>query len=60
MLDCSEVDIEVSDVGMKTMKTDGYREVSEANGNTNDVLATMQERVRFSYKDGWKFIDLFI
>jgi len=45
---------------METMKSDDCRGISKKIGDTNGVLATMQERVRFSYKDGWKFTDLFI
>jgi len=57
MLDYSKVDIEVSDAGIKTMRSNDCRRVSGDNRDTNSVLATIQERVRFSYKDGWKFIN---
>ena len=60
MLDCSELDIEVSDTGMETMEFDNCREVSRKDGNANGVLAVMWEGARFSYKDGRKFIDPFI
>ena len=39
MLGCSEVDIEVSDVGIKTAESDDCREISRDDGNTNRVLA---------------------
>ena len=41
MLDCSELDIEVSDTGMETMEFDNCREVSRKDGNANGVLAVM-------------------
>jgi len=59
MLGHSELDTEVSDTGMKTIKSDDCREVSKKNGDANGVLAMIQEEVRFSCKDRWKFIDLF-
>ena len=60
MLNHSELDTEVSDAGIKTMESDDYKRVSKKDGDTNDVLATTWEGARFSYKDGWKFIDSFI
>ena len=51
MLDCSEVDMEVSDTGMETVESSGCREVSGDDGDANGVLAATQERVRFSCKD---------
>jgi len=60
MLGCLEIDTEVSDPSMETVESDDCRGMSGNNRNTNGVLAAMQERVRFSYKDGWKFIDPFI
>ena len=60
MLDCSEVDTEVSDVGMETAESDDYRGVSRKDRDINGVLAVMREEARFSCKDGWKFINLFI
>ena len=60
ILDYSEVDIEVSDEDMETMKSNGYRRVSGDNEDANGVLAVMWEGARFSCKDRWKFIDLFI
>ena len=59
MLDCPELDMEVSDAGMETTESNICREMSKKNGNTNDVLATTQEGVRFSCKDGQKFINPF-
>ena len=59
MLGHSELDMEISDVGMETVESNNCRGVSKKNRDANGVLATMQEGVRFSCKDGWKFIDLF-
>ena len=59
MLGRSELDTEVSDAGMETAGSNDCRGVSKKDGDANGVLATMQEGVRFSCKDGWKFIDLF-
>jgi len=52
MLSHLEVDIEILDVGIETAKSDDCRGVSKNNRDANDMLATMQERVRFSYKYG--------
>ena len=59
MLDYLELDIEVSDVDMETVKFNDCRGMSRKNRDTNGVLATMQEGARFFHKDGWKFIDPF-
>ena len=59
MLGCLEIDMEVLDVDMETAGSDNYREVLEDNGDTNSVLVIIQERARFSYKDRWKFINIF-
>jgi len=59
MLGHSELDMEVSDTGMETAESDDCRGVSKKDGDANGVLAMMREGVRFSYKDGWKFIDPF-
>ena len=59
MSGCLELNMEVSDAGMETVESSDCREISKNNGDTNSVLATMQEGARFSYKDEWKFIDLF-
>jgi len=60
MLDCSEIDMEVSDAGMETVKSNDCKGVSEDNRDANGMLAMTQKGARFSHKDGWKFIDLFI
>ena len=59
MLGRLELDTEISDVGMETMESNYCREVSKKDRDANSVLATTREGVRFSYKDEWKFIDLF-
>jgi len=59
MLGHSELDMEVSDAGMETAESNNCKGESKKNGDTNGVLATTRERVRFSCKDGWKFIDPF-
>ena len=38
MLDCSEIDMEISDVGIETTRFNDCREVSENNSDTNSVL----------------------
>ena len=60
MLGCLELNTEVSDVGMETTEFNDCRGMSRKDGDTNDILAAMQEGARFSCKDGQKFIDLFI
>ena len=59
MLGCSELDMEVSDTGMETTESDDCRGMSRKNKDANGMLAMTQEGVRFSCKDGQKFIDLF-
>ena len=59
MLSHSELDMEVSDVGMKTVESNDCRGLSKRDRDANSVLATIQEEARFSYKDGWKFINPF-
>ena len=59
MLGHSELDTEVSDAGMETVESNDCRGVSKKDRDVNGVLATMQEGVRFSCKDGRKFIDPF-
>jgi len=54
-----ELDIEVSDAGIETAESNDCRGISRKDENANGVLAMIQEGVRFSYKDGWKFIDPF-
>ncbi len=41
MLDCLEVDMEVSDTGMETAESNDYREISENDRDTKDILAMM-------------------
>ena len=41
MLGRSELDTEVSDVGMETMESNDCREMSRKDGDTNGMLATM-------------------
>ena len=60
MLGYSELDTEVSDVGIKTAESDDCREMLRDDRDTNGMLATIQERARFSCKDGQKFINPFI
>jgi len=52
MLDYSELDTEVSDIGIETVKFNDCRKISRKDGDTNGVLATMREGTRFSHKDG--------
>jgi len=59
MLGHLELDMKVSDTGMESMESNDCKEMSRKNGDANGVLATIQEGARFSYKDGWKFIDPF-
>ena len=59
MLGRSELDVEVSDADMETAESDDCRGLSKKDEDANGVLAVTWEGARFSYKDGWKFIDLF-
>ena len=59
MLDCSELDTEVSDAGIETVEFNDCRGVSKKNGDTNSMLAMMREGARFFCKDRWKFINPF-
>ena len=59
ILNCLEVDIEVLDASMETTESDDYREVLRDNRDANNVLAAMQKKVRFFYKNGQKFINSF-
>ena len=59
MLDCSELDMEVSDAGMETAESDDCRGVSERDGGANGVLVVTREGARFSCKDRQKFINPF-
>ena len=59
MLDCSELDTEVSDAGIETTESNDCREVSKKDRDTNGMLDTIWEGMGFSSKDGQKFINLF-
>ena len=59
MLDYSEVDIEISDIGMETVEFDNCREMLINNRDANSMLAIIWEKAKFFYKDRQKFIDLF-
>ena len=54
-----ELDTEVLDTSMETMESDNYRDISRKDRDVNGVLAMTWVGARFSYKDGWKFINLF-
>jgi len=60
MLGCLEIDTEVSDIGIETMKSNNCREMSRDDRDANDILTVMWEGARFSCKDRQKFINLFI
>jgi len=51
MLSHSELDIEVSDVGMETMESNNCKGMSRSDRDTNGILAIMQGGARFSHKD---------
>jgi len=51
--------MEVSDADIDTTESNDCRGVSRKDRDSNGVLATIQERVRFSCKDRQKFIDPF-
>jgi len=51
MLSHSEINTEVSDVNMKSIESDSYREILGNNKDTNSMLVAIQERARFSCKD---------
>ena len=59
MLGHLELDMEVLDAGMETTESNDCRGMSKKDGDANGILAAIWERVRFSYKDGQKFIDPF-
>jgi len=59
MLGHSELDMEVSDAGMETVKPNDCRGMSKKDGDANGVLAVTREGARFSCKDGQKLIDPF-
>jgi len=52
MLGYSELDMEVSDTSIETVESNDCKRMSGKDGDTNGVLAAMQEGVRFSCKDG--------
>ena len=54
-----EIDIEVSDIGMETTDFNDCKEMLKNDGDINNILAAIQKEARFSYKDKWKFINLF-
>ena len=41
MLDCLEVDIEVSDAGIETIESDNYKGISENNRDINGILVVI-------------------
>jgi len=51
MLGYLELDTEVLDGGMETVKSNDCRGVSKKEGDANSMLVAMWEGVRFSYKD---------
>jgi len=59
MLGDLDLDKEVLDAGIETVESNDCRGVSKKDRDANGVLAAIQEGVRFSYKDGQKFIDPF-
>ena len=59
ILGCLKLDIEVSDAGIETIESDNCREMSRKDRDTNGVLATMQEEVKFSCKNEQNFLNLF-
>jgi len=59
ILDCLEVDTEVSDTGMETANSNDYREVSRDERDINSMLTTMQAEARFFCKDKQNFINIF-
>ena len=54
-----KIDIEILDIDIETMMFNDCRKVSGDARDANGMLATMQERARFSCKDEWKFINSF-
>ena len=52
MLDCSEIDAEISNTGVETADFNDYREISRDDGDANGMLAITREGARFSCKDG--------
>ena len=60
MLGYSEVNTEISDTGIKTTGFNDCKEISRDDRDTNDMLAVIWEKARFSYKDKQKLIHLSI
>ena len=54
-----KLDIEIPNAGMETVGSNDCRGESKKDGDANGVLAITREGVRFSCKDGQKFIDPF-
>jgi len=59
MLGHPELDMEVSDAGIKTAESNDCRGMSKKDRDANGVLAATREGARFFCKDRRKFIDLF-
>ena len=59
MLGYLELDMEVLGTDIETKESNDCRGMLRINRDANSILAVMREGVRFSYKDGQKFIDLF-
>ena len=59
MLGLSELNMKVLDAGMETVESDNCRGEFKKYRDANGVLAVTREGVRFSCKDGQKFIDPF-
>ena len=59
ILGYSKLNMEVSDIGLKTVESDNYKEMLRNNKDVNSMLATTWEEARFSHKDRWKFINPF-
>ena len=59
ILGLSRLDMEVLDAGMETTESDDCKELSKDDRDANRILAVMQGKARFSYKDRWKFINSF-
>ena len=51
LLDHLKLDMEISDIGMKTTRSNKYREISRNNRNANGMLATIHKKARFSCKN---------
>jgi len=52
MLGYLEINIEISDNGVETAWSSECRELSEIDKVANDMLATIQDKIRFSHKYG--------